>query len=425
MPLLSFAKRIIPPALLKPLLPLYHAALAYLGALFYRFPARSLLLIAVTGTKGKSSVCEILNSLLKEAGLKTALASTIHFEIAGESRPNLFKMTMPGRFFLQKFLRQAVSRGCTHAIIEMTSEGVRQYRHRFIPLDALIFTNIAREHIESHGSFEKYKDAKFKLGLSLAASPKRPRVIVANADDREGARYLSLPVEESIPFGLSDTKNLSLSESSITFSYASTEFSSPLRGAFNVLNILAALKLALRLGISKEAAKNALLKLSVIKGRVEYVDAGQNFLAVVDYAHTPDSLRELYEAFPGRRKICVLGNTGGGRDRSKRPAMAAIADSFCDVSILTNEDPYDEDPRTIVEEMKKGFARQEPRVIMSRREAIRMALSLAGEGDAVLITGKGTDPYIMEASGKKTPWSDAAVVKEELRGLGYQSAPRS
>ncbi|OYV26539.1 MAG: hypothetical protein B7W98_03065, partial [Parcubacteria group bacterium 20-58-5] len=145
-------------------------------------------------------------------------------------------------------------------------------------------------------------------------------------------------------------------------------------------------------------------------------DVGQNFLAVVDYAHTPDSLQALYDAFPNRRKICVLGNTGGGRDTWKRPAMGKIADEACAEVFLTNEDPYDEDPKQIVDAMAAGMART-PQIIMDRREAIRAALRAARAGDAVLISGKGTDPFIMGAHGTKEPWSDASVVREELEKL--------
>ena len=149
---------------------------------------------------------------------------------------------------------------------------------------------------------------------------------------------------------------------------------------------------------------------------MERIDAGQDFLAVVDYAHTPDSLQALYDAFPNRRKICVLGNTGGGRDTWKRPEMGAIADAECESVILTNEDPYDENPENIVNAMASGMKRK-PRIVMDRRDAIREALSLAKAGDVVLISGKGADPYIMGPHGTKTPWSDATVVREELEKL--------
>ncbi len=181
------------------------------------------------------------------------------------------------------------------------------------------------------------------------------------------------------------------------------------------MNALAAMKVADFLRISPQTAITALSKLTLIPGRAERIEAGQDFLAVVDYAHTPDSLTALYEAYP-QRKICVLGNTGGGRDTWKRPEMGRIADAACDEVILTNEDPYDEDPEGIVYQMANGMKRK-PKVIMDRREAIREALTLAKTGDAVLITGKGTDPYIMLANNEKLKWSDAQVVREELEKL--------
>jgi UDP-N-acetylmuramoyl-L-alanyl-D-glutamate--2,6-diaminopimelate ligase len=184
----------------------------------------------------------------------------------------------------------------------------------------------------------------------------------------------------------------------------------------SALNALAAIKAGVFAGVTIETCVEALHTLARIPGRMEKIDAGQDFLAVVDYAHTPDSLRALYEAFPNRRKICVLGNTGGGRDTWKRPDMGQIADEACEKVILTNEDPYDEDPKKIVHEMAAEMKRT-PDIIMDRREAIRTALRFAKEGDAVLISGKGTDPFIMGPRGTKTPWSDARVVREELEAL--------
>ena len=186
------------------------------------------------------------------------------------------------------------------------------------------------------------------------------------------------------------------------------------------MNALAVIHAARFVGISLQDCADALRVLERIPGRTERIDMGQGFQVVVDYAHTPDSLAALYSAYPVR-KICVLGNTGGGRDTWKRPEMGRIADEACDEVILTNEDPYDEDPRAIVEAMVSGMKRT-PTVVMDRREAIQTALSRAGAGDAVLITGKGTDPYIMGPNGTKTPWSDAEVVREELRKLGNTPA---
>jgi UDP-N-acetylmuramoyl-L-alanyl-D-glutamate--2,6-diaminopimelate ligase len=222
---------------------------------------------------------------------------------------------------------------------------------------------------------------------------------------------------EKIGFSARELGALASDDRSVRFDYAGQHFSLPIAGTFNALNALAAIKMARAFGVEEKVSARALENLPVVRGRVERVECGQGFLAIVDYAHTPDSLKALYGAYPNRRKICVLGNTGGGRDTWKRPEMAHIAEESCDVVILTNEDPYDEPPEKIVQEMAAGMKEKRPEIIMDRRAAIRAALRAARTGDAVLISGKGTDPYIMEAKGKKIPWSDAAVVREELEKL--------
>ena len=398
------------------LLAPYHYLWALLSALYYGFPAKRFTVIGVTGTKGKSTVAEMLYTIFTAAGHTTALAGTIRFAIGEESRPNLFKMTLPGRGFIQKFLAEALAKGCTHAIIEITSEAALQYRHCFLELDGLVVTNIQPEHIESHGSFEKYVAAKSDIVTALAHSPKRSRVLVANVDTPESRALLLAPVSRAIGFGAAELKNMSGDERSVRFEYDGMSVSLPLPGKFNALNALAALKLGEAFGISPTIAARSLATLVGVRGRVEHIDAGQTFLAVVDYAHTPDSLKALYGAFPNRRKICVLGNTGGGRDTWKRPLMGRIADEACEQVILTNEDPYDEDPRAILEAMARGM-RRTPLIIMDRSEAIRTALRTARASDVVLVSGKGTDPFIMGAHGATTPWSDARVVREELERL--------
>jgi UDP-N-acetylmuramoyl-L-alanyl-D-glutamate--2,6-diaminopimelate ligase len=394
------------------LLAPYHFAWALLSALWYGFPAKKIVVIGVTGTKGKSSVTEMLYQVLTRAGYPTAVAGTIRFAILNETRPNKHKMTMPGRGFIQKFLAEAVSKGARYAVVEITSEAALQYRNRFLYLDALVFTNLQKEHIESHGSFENYAKAKFSIGLELAKSLKRPRAIIANVDNAHSAPYLALPVETILPFSYADVKEVALGTGTVAFTYEGTHFSLKLPGSFSVMNALAVIKAASFVNVPLPKVSEALAELDRIPGRTERIEAGQDFSVVVDYAHTPDSLEALYTAYPAR-KICVLGNTGGGRDTWKRPLMGRIADTHCAEVILTNEDPYDEDPRAIVDAMIPEMKRS-PKIIMDRREAIRYALAQAHAGDAVLISGKGTDPYIMGAKGAKTPWDDATVVREEL-----------
>lgn len=393
---------------------MYHLLLAECAALWFRYPSRHMLVIGVTGTKGKSSVTEMVSAILEAAHYRTAIINSIRFKIGEESVPNTTRMSMPGRFFLQRFMRHAYADDCDAVVIEMTSEGARQHRHRGIVLDALIFTNLAPEHIESHGSLQAYKDAKFSIGQALAGSKKRTRYMVANADDAESARYLALPVEQSLPFSLGTNAPWEATPEGGHFTLEGERIAVELPGEFSLKNALAAATLTRAIGIKPKTIAAGLQALHRIPGRAERVEAGQDFTVVVDYAHTPDSLKAIYEAYGSRRKICVLGATGGGRDKWKRPVMAGVADTYCDTIILTDEDPYDEDPRSIVDELAAGFKNHRPEIIMDRREAIARSIALAHSGDAVIITGKGTDPNIARANGAKEPWSDARIAREEL-----------
>lgn len=415
-------KRFIPRLIIKKIRPFYHYGLAFLGSVWYRNPSTQLMVIAVTGTKGKSTVTELITHILEAEGKKVASLSTIQFKIGTETTRNLYKMTMPGRFFVQRFLRQAVDAGCTHAILEMTSEGATQFRHKFIAIDALVFTNLTPEHIESHGSFENYKNAKLELAKAVATGPKRPRYLVANTDDEHGADFLEFPVENILPYGLKSVSLYTLHKDSLSLIIDGTTIRVPLVGLFNVYNTLAAITLTHQLGVSLKTIEGALYELPPIRGRVEHFfspkTASKQVTVVVDYAHTPDSLRQLYTAFKDQTIIGILGNTGGGRDTWKRPTMGSIAEEFCDHIILTNEDPYDENPRAIVEAMAKGITdKSKLEIIMDRRAAIKTALEKSVDGGYVIISGKGTDPFIMGPNNTKQPWSDAAVVSEELAKL--------
>ncbi|MCK5592436.1 MAG: hypothetical protein KAI72_10815, partial [Candidatus Pacebacteria bacterium] len=252
------------------------------------------------------------------------------------------------------------------------------------------------------------------IARELESSCKKKTTIIANIDDKEGKKFLEVDTAKKIPFSLNDLISYELKDDGIDFIYIGENYSSPLLGKFNLYNILASVLFARSIGISKEDIKYALKGFSGIRGRVEKVQGGQDFDVVVDYAHTADSLEQFYGAFKEKKKICVLGSCGGGRDTWKRPAMGAVADTHCDSIILTNEDPYDEDPMKIINEVAEGAKNHKPVIILDRREAIAHAIREAQTGGAVLITGKGTDPYIMEADGKRTPWDDATVAREEL-----------
>ena len=314
---------------------------------------------------------------------------------------------MPGRFRLQRLLRQAINEGCTHAVIETSSEGAKLWRHLGLALNGLIVTNLSPEHVEAHGSFEKYRAAKLRLVKALNTSPKANKFLVLNRDEQE-LKHFEAAVDKKITI--------------IEFSAAAANYTTPLPGKFNVENALAAAAAAEQLKIKPEVIQQALNNFTGAKGRVEKIDAGQNFTVVVDYAHTADSLEKFYQIFTDQKNICVFGATGGGRDKWKRPVMGSVADKYCDEIILTDDDSYDEDTQTICAEIASGIKNHQPEIVIDRREAIKLALKKAQVGDVVLITGKGTDPFLMGPKGKKTPWSDAEITKEELMKLKAKEA---
>ena len=408
--ILNKLRRLVPERVFNIVAPIYHYLLAVLGAVIYRFPSRHIKVVFVTGTKGKTSTTELLASVLEAGGHKVASSSTIVIKVGDKSEENLYKMTTPGRFFVQRLLRQAVNAGCDWAVIEMTSQAVVQYRHRFIDYDGLVFTNISPEHIESHGGFDNYVNAKLELAKALAKSNKRPRIAVANLDDEQGPKFLSFDADQKLGFKLSD--------------WDIYKFETPLVGDFNKMNILGATKFAEAVGVSPKDIHRGVASVKLIAGRLDYVEAGQPYKIVVDYATTADSLKALYSAFPNKKLICVLGCTGGGRDKWKRPLMAGIAEEYCERVILTNEDPYDEDPESIIEQLAVGIKDvSKLDKILDRRKAIHKAIQYAeervgkyGSEIAVMISGRGTDPYITHGDYKE-PWSDKDVASEEYKKL--------
>ncbi|HBM46180.1 MAG: UDP-N-acetylmuramoyl-L-alanyl-D-glutamate-2,6-diaminopimelate ligase [Parcubacteria group bacterium GW2011_GWF2_38_76] len=435
---LNKIKSIIPRSAFDKLVPIYHFLLSLTGNIVYSKPSREIFVIGITGTKGKSSTAEILNAILEEAGYKTAILSTVRFKIGNESRPNMLKMTMPGRFFVQKFLRDAVIKKCDYAIIEMTSEGAKNYRHRFVDMNALIFTNISPEHIESHGSFEKYLGAKLQIAKRLEHSQKSSKIIIANKDDEKAEKFMAINVPNKITYSIKEAEPFTLAKEGSVINLFGTRVQTYLPGEFNIYNILAAAKFAQSQGIKTETIKKAIEKLKFIPGRLEKVEIDlskfktednnktlgngifPDFSVIVDYAHTADSLEKVYKIFKDDRKICVLGSCGGGRDKWKRPLMGEVADKNCDEIILTDEDPYDDDSEEIIKCVAGGMKDHKPKIILDRREAIREAIRSAKAGDAVIITGKGTDPFIMKAKGNKIPWSDKRVAEEEILALALE-----
>lgn len=415
--LLPKIKKNLPTRLLDTIRPIYHFFLAWLSAVWYRHPSKQITVIGVTGTKGKTTTTELITHLLEESGHRVALSNGIRFQVNARERRNKKKMSMPGRFFLQHFLRQAVNAECEFAVIEMTSEGAKQFRHRFIHLDTFVFTNLSPEHLDAHGSFAAYREAKLSIARQLTRSDKSPTRLIVNGDDEHADHFLSVQADKHITFTLEEAKPFTSTARGSTVTLDDDEINTKLFGTFNIYNMLAATKAVKAHGVDKSSIQKGLETFSGIPGRLEAVDVGQDFGVYVDYAHTPDSLEKVYKTFGNHPKVCVLGAAGGGRDTWKRKEMAQIAENHCRKIFLTDEDPYDEDPKEIVEQMAKAITIPKYEIIMNRRKAIRAAFKEANSEDVVLLTGKGTDPYIMRANGKKEPWDEAKIAREELKYL--------
>lgn len=395
----------------------YHYALAWLGDVRYQNPSKKIFVIGVTGTKGKSTVTELINAILEAAGKKTAVSSSVRFKIGANSVSNTTGMSMPGRFFIQKFLSDAVKQGCDYAIIEVTSQGVLQHRHRFIDFNAALVTNLEPEHIEAHGSFENYRDSKVSFFSDVASdSRKSHKTFLINSEARD-YEFFSGAVADSGKIVLFNKKEV-----------AKVKIKTKLIGEFNIENIAAAMAFARSQNIDWETIRNAIEAFDGVPGRLEFVQKIP-FSVIIDYAHTPDSLEKVYQTLKSQKShgshakgheqnlICVLGAAGGGRDIWKRPVMGEIAGKYCDQIILTNEDPFDEDPQNILEEIEAGIlgsAKKKVRKILDRRDAIRTAVKSAKKGDTIIITGKGSESSIRIADDKKIPWNEKEVVTKIL-----------
>lgn len=405
-------KKIIPTPIFNFFNPAYHWLLAFASAVYYGFPSKKIKIIAVTGTKGKSSTTEIINSILEHAGYRTALSNTIRFKINKNSEANLFKMSTPGRFFLQKFIKKAIKERCHYLILEISSQAVLTYRHRFIELDTFIFTNLSKEHIEAHGSYNNYREAKLEIARNLERSSKKPRTIIVNGDDIEANNFLKINADLKVSYKINSLSPYSL-QNGIDFTYKNQKVHSNLNGEFNLSNILAGITYAQTEKIDDSTIIEAIEKLKEIPGRLQTLEKnGVKF--IIDYAHTTDSLKKVYEIYKHFNIIAVLGGTGGGRDKQKRSEMGQIADQYCKDIIITNEDPYDENPEQIMNDVASQITNHQPKLILDRKQAIKMAIDIAKNGEVVIISGKGTDPYIMGPNNTKIPWSDYRITKELL-----------
>jgi len=336
-------------------------------------------------------------------------------------------------------LKRMKKEKCQYAIIEVSSEGIKQFRHQGIDFDVAVFTNLTPEHIESHGSFENYKKAKGELFKSLNKSYKKDiegkkieKTSIVNLDDKASSYFLSFEADRKYVYGLESKaaknlavipQNYALEKEGSRFVFEGQEFDLKLLGKFNIYNCLAALSLGLSQGVPLEKVKKALERVENLPGRLEFIREGQGFKVLVDYAPEPASLRKMYEVvdlIDKKRIIHVLGSCGGGRDKSRRPVLGRIAGEKADLVIITNEDPYDENPQDIINQVAKGAKKMGKKEeinlfkISDRKKAIELGLNKAKAGDLVIITGKGAEQAMCVDKSKKIAWDDRKVIKEIL-----------
>jgi UDP-N-acetylmuramoyl-L-alanyl-D-glutamate--2,6-diaminopimelate ligase len=357
------------------------------------------------------------------------MITTADFRIVDQVIPNLYKMTTLNPFVTQKMLRQMVNRGCTHAVVEVTSHAMDQSRLWGVNMDIAVFTNISHDHLDYHGSKKEYIRSKGKLFASLNYSKRKPNVpkmAILNADDPEVGYFEQFVTDRTYMYGFGKGSFQAVSpiyrSDGTYFIYKvpndQADIDIPLPGRFNVENALAAATVAVALQINLKIIKKALEGAGSVPGRIERIDEGQKYTAIVDYAHAPDSLEKLLSMFrdltPGRLMV-VFGATGD-RDRTKRPEMGRIVDKYSNWMVLTNDDPYTEDPLQIIEDVSKGVTRAEGErfwKIPNRRQAIRIALSLAKEGDTVIVAGKGCEEFQVVGN-EKIPSDDRQIVRDYL-----------
>lgn len=404
---------------------------AVIAAIYFRFPARKLKVIGVTGTNGKTTTCNVLAHLLSETGSKVGMMTTIRFRIGDRVWDNKLKMSSQSPWLMQKLLRQMVNEDCEYAIVEVTSHAVHQHRIWGINFDVGVYTNISDDHLEYHGNFNNYLRTKAAFLKSIQGMRRKlglDKVLVINADDQQFDYMNQAQADRVYTYGLKngvikgENLNLKARETSFDVKAPNAEFTikDRLIGDFNVYNSLAVVSVMLALGYSPEQIVDGFATLDPIPGRYEPIEVGQDFTVIVDYAHTEDALEKLCSIFKGLTKgklILVFGCTGGGRDKAKRPKMGAIADNLADLVVLTNDDPYEEDELGILNDIAAGINRKEGEnlyKIVDRRSAIELALTKAEPGDTVLIAGKGSEQVIVIGT-EFLPWDDREVVREVLQ----------
>ena len=424
------------------------AVLGWLHAAWQGFPSRKLTLIGVTGTDGKTTTTNLIHAMLTRAGERVGMVSTVNARIGERASDTGLHVTTPPASDIQRYLAEMVAAGMRHAVLESTSHGLAQHRLTGCDFDVAVITNITHEHLDYHGSMDAYRMAKGRLFDGLASAHRKsgqPKISVLNADDALSYDYLrSIPAETQISYSLSDPE-ADVVAKDIVYAPDGTRFTlqgaqgraslhTTLVGAYNVSNVLAAAAATLALGVPISVIAEAVAEFAGVPGRMERIDAGQAFTAIVDFAHTPNALRRALEAArpltgPGGRVIVVFG-CAGLRDREKRRLMGEVAAKGADFTVVTAEDPRTEPLEAIMaataQALTVGGRREGADFwrVPDRGQAIRHAVDLARPGDVVLACGKGHEQSMCFGA-TEYPWDDREAMRLALRGKTLATLPTS
>jgi len=407
------------------LVPDTRRALGPLASAYWGHPSRTLTVVGITGTNGKTTTSYLVEALLRARGLPTGVVGTIQYLIRGAARPA--GQTTPEAIELQALLAEMVAAGVRGVAMEVSSHALELYRVDGVAFDIAVFTNLTQDHLDLHGTMERYRAAKARLFELLEAGGKPDPVAVLNADDPVGAAWARTLRGRVLTFGLGPAARVRAVRHTSDLGGIALEaetpagpltLRSPLIGEHNVMNLLGAVAVGVALALSPAEIAPALAGVTAVPGRFERVDAGQEFLVVVDYAHTPDALRRVLEtARPlTRGRLGVVFGCGGDRDRGKRPIMGRLAAELADRVWVTSDNPRSEPPEAIVEEVVRGIVAppaQGYTKMPERYDAIQDALRWARPGDTVVIAGKGHETYQLIA-GRSLPFDDRAVARELL-----------
>jgi len=401
-------------------------AMAVLADAFYGQPTKSLHLIGITGTNGKTTTSHLIEKIFADAGEKTGLIGTMYTKIADKTMET--KNTTPESLTLQKTFKQMVDAGVNTAVMEVSSHALDLGRVHGCDYNVAVFTNLTQDHLDYHQTMEEYKRTKSLLFAQLGNTfdLNMPKFAVLNADDTAAEMYSRSTAAHVVTYGIEQeadikAKNIQMTPKGTVFDLEIKGVSYPIRmqliGKFSVYNVLASITTALVSGLKIEQIIQSIESVEGVAGRFELVNAGQDFTVIVDYAHTPDSLENVLKTIQhfAEKKVFVIVGCGGDRDRTKRPIMAQIACKFATDPILTSDNPRSEDPVDILNDMEAGVQGENYQVIPDRRKAIFTAVSQASPGDVILIAGKGHETY--QIIGKEVlDFDDRLVAREAIKG---------